>query len=177
LIGIVGIVLTVFGVVVVVADRQARVEVPGFFPGNFSTGICLGLLAAVCQAIGGVLSKKGMVDCDALEAALIRISVAALATLAIVIWQGQLRRLAQQVFRKDVIKYMIPATALGTWLGIWLSQIAYKESSEVAIAQTLMATCPLFAIPIVIFVYGYRVSLLAWLGTGVAIVGIFLAVK
>ncbi len=176
-IGIVGIALTVLGVVVVVADRQANVEVPGLFPGTASTGICFGLLAAVCQAIGAVLSKKGMVDCDALEATLIRISVAALVTLGIVIWQGQLRRLAQQVFQKDVIKYLIPATALGTWLGIWLSQIAYKQSSEVAIAQTLMATCPLFAIPIVIFVYGHKVSLLAWLGTLVAIVGIFLAVK
>ena len=176
-IGIVGIALTVFGVVVVVADRQANIEVPGLFPGNASTGICFGLLAAVCQAVGAVFSKKGMIDCDALDATLIRISVAALVTLGIVIWQGQLRRLTQQVFQKDVIKYLIPATALGTWLGIWLSQIAFKQASEVAIAQTLMATCPLFAIPIVIFVYRHNVSLLAWLGTLVAIVGIFLAVK
>jgi drug/metabolite transporter (DMT)-like permease len=176
-VGILGIALTVLGVGAVVADRQATVENPGLFPGSTGWGIGLGLLAAVCQAIGGVLSKKGMADCDALEATLIRISVAALATLLIVIWQGQLRRLVQQVFRREVIRYLIPATILGTWLGIWLSQIAYKESSEVAIAQTLMSTCPLFAIPIVIFVYGHRVSRLAWAGTVVAIVGIFLAVK
>lgn len=176
-IGVIGIVLTVLGVVVVVADRQARVEIPGLFPGHVSTGICFGLLAAVCQAIGGVLSKKGMADCNALEATWIRILVAALTTLAIVIWQGQLRRLAQQVLRTDIIKFLVPATVLGTWLGIWLSQIAYKESSEVAIAQTLLSTCPLFAIPIVVFVYGQKVSLFAWVGTVVAIVGIFLAVK
>ena len=94
----------------------------------------------------------------------------------IVAWQGQIRRLGQQVLKRRVIKVLVPATAIGTWLGIWLSQIAYKEASEAAIAQTLLSTCPLFAIPIVVFAEGHRISAIAVIGTMVAILGIFLTV-
>ncbi len=55
-----GIVMTIVGVVIVVADRKAVSEAPGIMPGTLSVGVVLGLLGAVCQVVGGICSKHAM---------------------------------------------------------------------------------------------------------------------
>ncbi len=178
-----GIVMTVMGVVIVVADRKAASEAPGIMPGTFSVGVVLGLLGAVCQVVGGICSKNAMTrqvdgqfitDCSPLEATFIRLFVAAMATVFVVFAMGKLGDICRNVFRWQTLKLLVPATAIGTWLGIWFSQIAFKETPNVAIAQTLHSTCPLFAIPIVWFVYRQKSTWYSILGTIVAIVGIYL---
>lgn len=179
---IAGIFITVGGVVVVVADRKAAREAPGLMPGRIRIGLAAGTGGAICQAIGGVFSKLGMRDsegleiCNALEATFIRLLIAAIATVIIVVGQRKLAAIARQPINRGMLKYLIPATALGTWLGIWFSQIAYNYS-DVAVAQTLLSTCPLFAIPIVWLVYQHRVSFLSIIGTIVALVGVALVVQ
>jgi drug/metabolite transporter (DMT)-like permease len=177
-----GIVITVAGVIVVVADRKASKESPGIKPGRMSLGIAAGVLAAICQAIGGVLSKKGMVSteglelCDPIEATFIRLFISAIGVVLIVGSGRNLGNFVRQACKPDMLKLLIPATALGTWLGIWMSQIAFRFS-EVAIAQTLLSTCPLFAIPIVWLVHKHRVTILSFLGTIIAIFGIAMTVN
>ena len=175
-----GIVLTVGGVFFVVLDRKAKHESPGLIPGNKTTGITLGILGALCQAIGGVLSRRGMVDpvsgeslCDPAEAAFIRILVAAIGTALMLALAGKLKEGLAKSIKKSNLKLILPATAMGTWLGIWLSQVAF-QNSNVAIAQTLLSTCPLFAIPIVVFYYKQKVTALSIAGTLIAIIGIYL---
>ena len=174
---VLGILIVVSGVGVVVADRAANKEKPNLIPGTHSAGIMLGILGAICQAVGGALSKIGMENCDALMATFIRLFVAAIITTSFVVLQNRFRRLAKDILQWKVIKILIPATVFGTWMGIWFSQIAFKESSHIAVAQTLMATCPLFAIPVVYILDGHRTSKIAIIGTVVAILGIFLVVN
>lgn len=177
-----GIVITVAGVIVVVADRKAGKESPGLKPGRVSLGVAAGVLAAVFQAIGAVFSKKGMVSpeglelCDPIEATLIRLFISAIGVVVIVSAQKKLREYVGQARKWDMLRLLIPATALGTWLGIWMSQIAFRYS-DIAIAQTLLATCPLFAIPMVWLVHKHRVTMLSIVGTIVAVVGIALTVS
>ena len=61
---------------------------------------------------------------------------------------------------------------MGTWLGIWLSQIAFNKA-PLAIALTLMATSPLFAIPLVHYLFGHHVTRVAILGSIIAVVGVY----
>ena len=177
-----GIVITVAGVIVVVADRKANKESPGIKPGRMSWGVAAGVLAAVCQAIGGVFSKKGMVAsdglelCDPVEATFIRLLISAVGVVVIVSSGKQLGTYVREACKWDMLKLLIPATALGTWLGIWMSQIAFRYS-DVAIAQTLLSTCPLFAIPIVWLAHKHRITMLSILGTIVALVGISMTVS
>ena len=177
-----GVIITVVGVVVVVADRKARKEAPGLMPGKASMGALLGIFGAICQSIGGVFSKKGMVDlddetiCGPAEATFIRLFIAALVTSVLVLGIRQSRQHLSRGFKREMFRFLIPATAIGTWLGIWLSQIAY-EKADVAIAQTLLVTCPLFAIPIVWYSHKQRVTALAFLGTAISILGIYLTVR
>jgi drug/metabolite transporter (DMT)-like permease len=181
-----GIVMTVAGVVIVVADRKALSEAPGIMPGAFSAGVILGTLGAVCQVIGGICSKHAMTrqvdgqfvtDCSPVEATFIRLFVSAMATVLVVFAMGKLGDTGRNVFRWPALKLLVPATAIGTWLGIWFSQIAFKETPNVAIAQTLHSTCPLFAIPIVWIVYRQQSSWYSILGTVVAIAGIYLVCR
>lgn len=177
-----GIVITVIGVIVVVADRKARKESPGLKPGRTSLGVFCGILAAVCQAVGGVFSKKGMLSvdgaelCDPIEATFIRLLISAIGVVAIVAWGKNLGKFFHEARKPDMLKLLIPATALGTWLGIWMSQVAFRYS-DVAIAQTLLSTCPLFAIPIVWIAHKHRVTILSFIGTVVALVGIAMTVN
>ena len=178
----VGIGMTIGGVVVVLGDRKATKEAPGLMPGLTKIGILTGLLGAVCQAVGGVFSKLGMRDengveiCDAAEATLIRLLVSAILTTLLVIFRKEFMAIAKRAIEPAAIKLLIPATALGTWLGIWLSQVAYNYS-DVAVAQTLLATCPLFAIPIVWLVHKHKVTYYSIVGTCIAVVGIALVVR
>lgn len=167
-----GILLTVIGVIVVVLDRKASVEAPGLLPGKTGVGVVCGILGALCQASGGLFSKQGMENCGALEATLIRLLVAAVATICWIASQKKHRSIIANSFKREHFKYLIPATALGSWLGIFFSQVAYKYS-DLSIAQTLLSTCPLFAIPIMWILYRQRVNWLGFVGTVVAIFGIW----
>ncbi len=178
---LVGIVITISGVLIVIRDRKAGNEAPGLHPGAVQLGVLSGIGGSACQAIGSVFAKKGMLAadgtdvCDPVEATFIRLLISAVATIVIVALSKKLFVYGKQSLNWKTLKLLIPATAIGTWIGIWLSQIAFR-SSDVAIAQTLLATCPLFAIPVVWIVHRQRVTPIAIFGTVIALIGIFLTV-
>lgn len=173
-----GLFLTIAGVTVVVSERKSKKELPGLLPGSISWGVWCGIGSAICQALGGVLSSRAYTNpetdqslCEPVEGSFIRILVAALAALVMMTCNGKLISNLKLIFKWEQIRFIVPATAIGTWLGIWLSQIAFKNT-EAAIAQTLMATCPLFALPIVWYSGQYRFTVLSVLGTLVAVIGV-----
>jgi drug/metabolite transporter (DMT)-like permease len=172
----VGILVTTGAVVWVVSDGRSADESPGLFPGSTVAGVTAGILGAICQAIGAVCSKIGMEDCDPVEASLIRLSVSAVGAFFVVAALGQLKSVTTKLVDFGLLRRFVPAVIAGTWLGIWFSQVAFKHAS-VSIAITLLATTPLFAIPLVRVFYGHRVSGVAVVGTVLAIVGVYLAVS
>ena len=179
---IIGVVITVAGVIVVVSDRKARKESPGLLPGKTYLGAIGGVLGAICQAVGSVFAKKGMVDiegsnlCSAAEATFVRIFIAALVTTIVLLASRKFLVTWKSGTNWKMIRLLVPATALGTWIGIWLSQIAFQNTA-VATAQTLMSTCPIFAIPIVWYLHKQRVTVIAFFGTLIAFLGIYLTVS
>lgn len=180
-IALAGIALAVTGVAIVVADRKATLEAPGLRPGRIRMGIATGILATICQSVGGVFSKLGMRDsegveiCTALEATFIRLLLSAVAMFVIVVAKRQLTEIIRQVIAERLWRLIIPATVIGTWLGVWVSLIAFNHS-KVALAQTLMSTCPLFAIPIMWIAHRQQVTIRSLIGTLVALIGIGLVV-
>ncbi len=174
---IVGILTSVIGIVIVVSERGARQEAMDLFPGSQTAGVLLGIGAAFCQAAGAAVSKLGMNqdDCSALEASLIRMAFAAIGSMLIITAQRKAGELFKSLSDWKLSRKVLLASILGTWLGIWLSQVAIKET-EVGIAQTLLATSPLFAIPLVRIIEGHKPSWLAIAGTLLAVFGIALTV-
>lgn len=170
-----GILICVTGISAVILDRRASHEAPGIFPGRLRTGVLLGLVAALCQAAGGAISKIGMDHCTALEATFFRLLVAVVGAIIAMLAGRQLQSTFRAIAQRDILKKVIPAATIGTFLGVWFSQAGFKYTT-LAIATTLLSTSPLFAIPLVRIVNGHRVSVWAIVGNVVAIVGIILVV-
>ena len=183
LLSISGILLTLFGIAIVVTERGAAAETPGHFPASMSRGVAMGLLASLCNACGGTFSRLGTFGseklsaggCDPLEATVIRVCVASAFCILIAIATGQLLSTARKSFDPTALKSYLPAVICGPWLGIWMSQIAYKNS-YLAIVLTLTCTTPLFVMPMLRIAYGYQITVRAIIGTLVALTGVYLTV-
>ncbi len=182
-----GITLTVIGVTWVVIERAPlpanenptlsmadRPFHPNFRSAHFTTGIGFGLLAAIAQATGVVLSRAALsgTDIDPLWSTLVRLVAG---VLALLIWLVAKRHSIVELkpLRNQNLLLTVAATAFAsTFLAIWLQQTAVKYTAA-GIAQALSATSPLFVIPIAIGL-GEKVSPGAILGVLVALAGIWL---
>lgn len=172
---VVGILLTVAGLIIVLTDRGAAQEAPDLYPGKVAVGVWCGIAGALCQSVGGVLSRAGSQDCSGLEAAIYRVAVGMVVLVIFYHWRGKLKPIVHSVVRFDMMRLLLPATVLGTWMGVWLCQVAYKNS-DVAIAQTLLSTCPLFAVPVIWIWDGQRLSAHGLVGTLIAVAGVAMVI-
>lgn len=166
-----GIFLTVAGVAWVVVERtpeqiQAQLQL--------RRGVILGLMAAFAQASGAVLSRSALADTTVspLWSSLIRLTAGVIALLIWLIGRQYSWQDLQPLRARKFLLILALASFAGTYLGIWLQQTALKYTAT-GIAQALVATSPLFIIPIAVLT-GERVSLRAILGAVVALAGIWL---
>ena len=173
LLGWVGIVITVAGIAWVVAERPART-------GDTTTthailpGVLLGLLAAIFQAAGAVLNRSAIRDgeMDDLWTATWRL-LAATVALALFLPLFPRRPLGSDHSGR-LWAYLIPATILGSYVGIWLQQVAFARA-DTGYVQTLLSTTPIWILPMAMFM-GDRISPRAVLGSAVGLAGVVLLI-
>ncbi len=169
-----GIALSVGGVMIVVSDRQngnskaLAVESPR----QYLIGILFGLGGALGQAVGLYASRMGLVgDFPALSGNLIRLIAAAVSIWLFTALRGQVRpgfeKLRQQ---PTALKYLIGGAIAGPFLGVWLSLVAVQKA-PLGVASTLMSLAPVILIPISRLMFGDRVTTRAIAGTVVAFAG------
>ena len=166
-----GIMLTVGGVSWVVVERTPSTPQ---FQARPRRGILFGLLAALSQASGAVLSRAALSgsEIDPLWSTFLRL-VGALLVLVILVAMRQQQGEVVALGRSRRLALTVAVTAFfGTYLAIWLQQVALKFTAA-GIAQALGATSPLFVIPIAVWM-GDRVSPRALLGMVVALGGVWL---
>lgn len=169
-----GIALTLGGVMLVVADRQngdsraLAVESPR----QYILGVLYGLGGALGQALGLYASRMGLVgDFPALSGNLIRLLTAALVMWLLAAARGQVRASVQAWrARPDALKFVIGGAIFGPFIGVWLSLLAVQHA-PMGIASTLMSLAPVLLIPISRALFGDRITARAILGTAVAFAG------
>lgn len=164
-----GVLITTAGVTWVVMKPE-----PG--AGYSRAGIGYGLLASCCQATGVVISHYALVTSQlpALWGATLRLGCG---TLLVALWlgvrqPGALRQLGGLVYRQKGRRYLVLGILIGTYLALWLQQLALQQTNP-AVAQTLLATSPLFLLPLAVW-QGESLSKRLVLGTGMAVLGISL---
>jgi len=170
-IGILGIAVTIAGVIWVVAERTP--DPSGNKRRISPKGVLWGILAAFGQAAGLILAKKGLnSDIHALLATLIRMLGAAAILWPLTLLTGKVKS-PIRIFSKDrgAIKYMILGIIFGPYLGVTFSLVSVKYT-QTGIAATLMSTMPVIMIPMVIAIEKEKVSSRAILGAAVAVAGI-----
>ncbi|MEP3481114.1 MAG: DMT family transporter [Fuerstiella sp.] len=176
LVFVIGTALTTIGVLAVIRDRQAKDKSLQLYPGALSTGVWCGVIASVCQAMGAVCAKKGLHGIGAEEGALIRVFAAAVMAFLYVVLRKQLKEVLKAMKKGETLKRLFPATVMGTWFGIWLCQVAYKNC-PVSVSTVLLSTTPLFAIPLVRIFLGTAITRTAVFGATIAVVGVYLVVS
>lgn len=171
-----GIGLTVAGVAWVISERLPVAAGMEATRAPHWRSVSWGALSALGQATGAVMSRSVLVDTgvDPLWSSFLRLLGGLIVLLPLLARQGwpQLRPQIQQLRSQRLLAGVAIAAFLGTYLGIWLQQTAFKYT-ETGIAQSLTATSPLFVLPMVALL-GERISPRAILGVSLSIFGIVL---
>lgn len=168
---VLGMTLTAVGVLLVLGRP---VENPSAI-GNVAIGVALGLGAALMQAVGTMFARGAMRHgMDPLAAATARVVVAATSLALIAAARGELPRWRLELSRGPIVAQIGGAAFVGTYGGIWLAQLALAGPRSTGVTSALLATGPIFALPIERFVLGVRHGMRAFVGASVAVVGIAL---
>ncbi|MFG0294191.1 MAG: DMT family transporter [Phycisphaerales bacterium JB050] len=149
-------------------------------------GIVLALIAAICQAIGFLLSKRGMghgleevaIELGPQGATYVRMVFGGLFMLPIVLayWlhrHSQNRHTARRKrigSRRAGYAFTVMGAIVGPYLGVWMSLTA-MDHIPLGIAQTLCSLSPVMILPVVALVYREHVNRRAILGAAIAVAG------
>ncbi|UCG92875.1 MAG: DMT family transporter [candidate division WOR-3 bacterium] len=167
---ILAIIITIAGISWVVTERRNA----KYKKGHYLEGIICGMGGALGQAVGLILSKKGLEnDFSALSGNIIRVFAATLILWLIIICRGKIRTTFKQLEDRKGTLAMCGGAVFGPFLGVWLSLVAVQYTF-VGIASTLMALPPIFLIPLSHWIFKEKISLGAILGTIVAVIGVTL---
>jgi drug/metabolite transporter (DMT)-like permease len=172
-----GIALTVAGVILVVTDRkngetesQTGQEKPQ--PRRYLIGVLFGLGGSLGQAGGLLVSKLGVAgDFPALSGNLIRLVTATIIIWAITVVRGQAK--AGFVTLKEnprALQAIVGGAMVGPFIGVWLSLIAVQKA-PLGIASTLTSLAPIFLLPVGAMLFKEKIGLRAIAGTVAAMFG------
>ncbi|NMF82461.1 DMT family transporter [Nodosilinea sp. P-1105] len=172
----VGIGLTLVGVSWVVAERIPPVKGMAPGPGGYR-GVIYGVLAALGQAVGAVLSRLVLAETaiDPLWSSLVRLLAGLSIILGLLRWRGQGMTPLTPLRSPRLLATVALTAFVGTYLAIYLQQMALKYAAT-GIAQALTSTSPLFILPLAA-ASGESVSPRAVAGAMVALGGISLLVQ
>ncbi|UCG70199.1 MAG: DMT family transporter [Thermoplasmata archaeon] len=179
ILSLVGITITLVGITIVVLERK---EEPGDFvidKDKRTYGIILGIIGAVGQGVGLVISKYGMVTVaddpsaplDSISATLIRMIIGAIFVWIAVLASGKLPSMIRSYSDTHALKLTSAGAFFGPFLGVWLSMVAITFT-ETGIAMTLMSLMPVIVIPLVWVLYKEKTSWRGVAGALVAVTGV-----
>jgi len=163
------ILLTVAGVLGVVMDRAQRHHHQAR---RYAVGIAFGLGGAFGQAFGLIAAKNGLAgDFSPVSANFIRLGAAAVAIWIFTILRGKSRATIRALGNRTALKNIAAGAFVGPFIGVSLSLLAI-QLTYVGVASALMATTPIWMLPIVYRAYGERISLQVTAGTTLAVIGV-----
>ena len=173
---VLGVAVTLSGIVVVLLEKDEKSEERLAAKKRKTWGVLFGLISAMGQGFGVVLSKKGMyldvsVAMNPVSAALIRMMLAGVFVWTCALFAGKLPELRRAVKDKQGIKYTAAGALVGPFVGMTLSMVAVADT-QTGIAQTLMSLMPVLIIPVIWIIYRERTSWRGILGAVVAIIGV-----
>jgi drug/metabolite transporter (DMT)-like permease len=159
--------------------------------GSLGRGLLFGVLACLGQAVGYVLAKPGLgkaapgsllgdfvgagaVPVNPLFGTLIRMAAGTAWILVSQALRGGLAESKAALADRPGMWLTLGGTITGPVLGVWMSLVALDHSAKSAIPSTILATSPLFVIPLVRVVHGTPITVRAVVGSVVAIGGVAL---
>ncbi len=167
---IIAIIITLLGVSWVILAQKNDTSGRG----SFAEGLGMALGGALCQALGLLLSKKGLATgLDAVSGNVIRIFVAVLTVWFFSAIRGNAGQSFLRLADRKAALGVVGGAVFGPFIGVTLSLIAIQHT-YIGIASTIMALPPVFLIPLSRLVFKEKITLAAVAGTIIALMGVAL---
>lgn len=165
-----GMFLTLAGVTWVLQEKGAH-ETP-HVEGSRAIGVLGGVLGAVGQAVGLVLSKLGMRGgLDALSATVIRVSAATVGIWLLAAFAREGRRTLAALRDRRATSFTVAGALTGPFLGVVFYLFAI-EKVQAGVAASIVAFYPILAILIATRFQGERLTARYFAGAVVAVAGV-----
>lgn len=141
---------------------------------QYALGILFAVIASGGQAFGLLTAKIGLANnFPSISGVLMRMSAAALAIWIWTFLAGQAGPTIQKLkLHPTAVKYILIASFVGPFLGVWLSLVSVQLTENLGVASTLQSLPPIFLIPISYYVFKEKLTWRAVLGTLVTLGGV-----
>lgn len=167
---VVGIALTLAGIAVVTMTRgekrNLKLRVNPY-------GVFCGLMGAVGQSIGLILSKQGMGDYDAFAATQVRIIASIAGFILFFLIGNHWQKLRVLLSDAKSVRMTATGALFGPVLGVGFSLLAI-QNAPAAIAAAIMSIMPVLIIPVNWLAFREKIKWFEVLGALVTVVGVIL---
>jgi drug/metabolite transporter (DMT)-like permease len=165
-----GMALTLGGIFWVLWERGRRESM--HVEGSVAVGVVAGVLAAIGQAGGYVISGLALrTGLDPLSATVVRIAAAVVGVWALALAQGGVVRSFEALRDRRGTLFMVGGAVSGPFLGVTLSLTALKFI-EAGVAASITAIYPLLTLLLASRFHGERMTPRALGGTAIAVAGV-----
>ena len=172
---ILGMAITLTGIMMVVLNRPVKTvngkkaRLKDWFTNPM--GLLLAFGGATGQAIGLVLSKKGMADYDVVASTHIRVMAGAVGFMIVFFFMRRWHKVFAALKNGKGMLFTSGGAFFGPFLGVTLSLVAVRFTSA-GIAQTLMSLTPVIIILPSVLIFKEKVTLREVIGAFVAVGGV-----
>ncbi|MFA6361010.1 MAG: DMT family transporter, partial [Dysgonamonadaceae bacterium] len=160
---IVGIIVSVSGIIIAIAGKKLKLNIP-------LKGFLYALGGALGQALGLILSKKGIGDYDPLAATQIRAIFGFFSFLILMIYMKRMKRVLFTLNDFQSMKAITIGTIFGPFIGVALSLFAIQHT-QTGIASALMALTPIIIILPSAIMFKERVTTQQVIGAFISMAG------
>lgn len=166
---IIGIVITIGGVSLVLLSQSWNEDLSS----SNMVGIFYGILSMLCMSGSVILAKQALAETPSIQATFIRMFTGMLGVFIFSIITGQTSGFLKPFMNLKVSFHFLIAVSVVTFGGFWLSLVGVKYL-DVAIANTLNSTEPLFALPLVVIFLKERITFPMIIGSMISIGGVII---
>ena len=179
-IGMIGILITIIGVMSISLGRRERSSIPDHGHGSIWAGILYGIISAMCNGAALAFSKKGFVEqattgqgIHPITGSYIRFLAGTLFVLIILAFGKKLQANFKNIMSQPArtLKTAGAGIVFGPLLAVSFAMTCI-QFIDVAVAQTIFALVPVVTLIISHFIYREKISRHAVLGAMAAIAGV-----
>lgn len=163
---IIAILISMSGIVIAISNKKMKLNIP-------LKGLLLAFGGALGQAVGLILSKKGMGDYDPIAATQIRAMFGLLSFGIMISILGRWNKIGEAVKNKSGMKSVTVGSFFGPFIGVALSLFAIQQI-KTGIASTLMSLVPVFIIWPSAIMFNEKIKPQQIIGAVISIIGVSL---
>lgn len=135
---IIAVIVSVTGIIIAISNKKMKLDYP-------VKGLLLALGGAMGQAVGLILSKKGMGNYDPVAATQIRAIFGLFSFGILITVVGRWKKLGEAITHKSAMKSVTVGAFFGPFVGVAMGLFSIQHT-KTGIASTLMALVPIFII-------------------------------